>query len=148
MLYPLCFVFLFVFPCSFLLSLVFCPCPCVFVLLCFFVSLLSSFLCFFFPLSSLQFLLSSSSGFYPFRLCLLVSVLGSFCVSVFFFVLRPWVFIFSLLSLVPRFSSAFPRVLSSQFILSSPGLSLQFSGPPFYCLCSVLLFSWYSLVPP
>jgi len=103
---------------------------------------------FFFPLSSLQFLLSSSSGFYPFRLCPLVSVLGSFCVSVFFFVLRPWVFIFSLLSLVPRFPSSFPRVLSSQFVLSSPGFSLQFSGPPFYCLCSVLLFSWYSLVPP
>jgi hypothetical protein len=57
-------------------------------------------------------------------------------------------FLFFLCYLVPRFPSSFPRVLSSQFVLSSPGFSLQFSGPPFYCLCSVLFFSWYSLVPP
>jgi hypothetical protein len=115
--------------------------------LCFCSSLFFCISALFIPLLFFSLSLPSSSSLVR-PLGSILSVLGSFCVSVFFFVLRPWVFNFSLLSLVPRFPSSFPRVLSSQFVLSSPGFSLQFSGPPFYCLCSVLLFSWYSLVPP
>ena len=123
---------------------------------------------FFFFLSSLQFLLSSSSGFYPFHLCPLVSVLGSFCVSVFFFVLRPWVFIFSLLSgsslpqfvpsgsilsVRPQFPRILPPVLRSSFLLSllCSVFFLVFSRPSsgFFVLFLPLFFSsFFSVLVP
>jgi len=144
----ICFTLCVLFSSSSSRVLSFCLCYSVLVPVFFFFSVFLS-LCslhssVFFPLSYLQFLLSSSSGFYPFRLCPLVSVLGSFCVSVFsLFFVRGFLFFLCYLWFL-----ASPVRSLGFYPLSSPGFSLQFSGPPFYCLCSVLLFSWYSLVPP